>query len=143
MTIPSVTQEAAVFNEWQHPGGRPREHYTHLVDVVNVRQGYGGTGVYVMPDLDPDRRAWVAQCILQDPDVFIAQEALDFSKHMVFNDANGTLESLHIDLRVFAIQDGNGKVTVFPGGLTRVARPGGRITNNASGGLCKPTWVAR
>ena len=111
--------------------------------VVKVRQGYGGTGVYVMPDLDPDRRAQVAQGILEDPDGYIAQETLDFSKHMVFNESNGTLEPRHIDLRVFALQDGNGKVTVFPGGLTRVARPGGRITNNSSGGLCKPTWVVR
>ena len=111
--------------------------------VVKVRQGYGGTGVYVMPDLDSDRRSEVAQGILEDPDAYIAQETLDFSKHMVFNDANGTLEPRHIDLRVFAIQDGNGKVTVFPGGLTRVARPEGRITNNSSGGLCKPTWVVR
>ena len=111
--------------------------------VIKVRQGYGGTGVYVMPDLDADRRAQVAQNILEDPDVFIAQETLDFSRHMVFNDETGMLEPRHIDLRVFAIQDGNGKVTVFPGGLTRVARPGGRITNNSSGGLCKPTWVVR
>ena len=111
--------------------------------VIKVRQGYGGTGVYVMPDLDADRRVQVAQNILEDPDVFIAQETLDFSRHMVFNDETGMLEPRHIDLRVFAIQDGNGKVTVFPGGLTRVARPGGRITNNSSGGLCKPTWVVR
>ena len=111
--------------------------------VVKERQGYGGTGVYVMPDLDADRRAQVAQGILEDPDGYIAQETLDFSKHMVFNDEDGALEPRHIDLRVFAIQDGNGKVTVFPGGLTRVALPGGRITNNSSGGLCKPTWVVR
>ena len=38
--------------------------------VIKVRQGYGGTGVYVMPDLDADRRAQVAQNILEDPDVF-------------------------------------------------------------------------
>ena len=111
--------------------------------VVKVRQGYGGTGVFVMPDLDSDRMAQVARNILEAPDVFIAQETLDFSKHMVFNDANRMLEPRHIDLRVFAIQDGNGNVTVFPGGLTRVARPGGRITNNSSGGICKPTWVVR
>ncbi len=111
--------------------------------VIKDRQGYGGTGVYVMPDLGPERRTEVAQGILEDPDAYIAQETLDFSRHMVFNDSNGTLEPRHIDLRVFAIQDGNGKVTVFPGGLTRVARPRGRITNNSSGGLCKPTWVVR
>ena len=85
----------------------------------------------------------MTQSILDNPDVFIAQETLDFSNHMIFNEATGTLEPRRIDLRVFAIQDGNGKVTVFPGGLTRVARPAGRITNNPSGGLCKPTWVVK
>ena len=111
--------------------------------VIKSRQGYGGIGVFVMPDLGPTYKPRVMQNILENPDVFIAQDTLDFSNHMVFNDATGTLEPRHIDLRVFAIQDGNGKVTVFPGGLTRVARPGGRITNNSSGGLCKPTWVVR
>ena len=137
-----VLRQAPTYN-LQDPVSR-RFVMDNLDDLVfKVRQGYGGTGVFVMPDLGPDRRAQVAQGILEDPDVFIAQETLDFSKHMVFNDANGTLEPRHIDLRVFAIQDGNGKVTVFPGGLTRVAHPGGRITNNSSGGLCKPTWVVR
>lgn len=139
---PPILSQAPSYN-LQDPESR-RFVMDNLDDlVVKVRQGYGGTGVYVMPDLDADRRAQVAQGILEDPDVYIAQETLDFSKHIVFNDANGTLEPRHIDLRVFAIQDGNGKVTVFPGGLTRVARHGGRITNNSSGGLCKPTWVVR
>ncbi len=109
--------------------------------VIKARQGYGGLGVYVMPDLSETHRARVARDIIENPEVFIAQETLDFSDHMVFNDAAGALERRRVDLRVFAIQDGNGNVTVFPGGLTRVALPGGRITNNSSGGLCKPTWV--
>ena len=72
----------------------------------------------------------------------VAQEALDFSRHVVLNERTGMLEPRHVDLRVFAIQDADGEVSVFPGGLTRVALEGGRITNNSSGGLCKPTWVA-
>ena len=62
---------------------------------------------------------------------------------MVFNEQTRSLEPHHIDLRVFAVQSGDGTVSVFPGGLTRVAQPGSRITNNSSGGLCKPTWVVR
>ena len=110
--------------------------------VIKTRQGYGGLGVFVMPDLDAERRAQVARDILERPDLFAAQETLDFSDHMVFNASTGAMERRSVDLRVFAVQNGRGEVTVFPGGLTRVALPGGRITNNSSGGLCKPTWAA-
>ncbi len=119
--------------------------------VIKSRHGYGGSGVYVMPDLPPERRAEAARLALGDPESYVVQETLDFSRHVVFNERggeregeeNGALDHRHIDLRVFAVQDGDGAVTVFPGGLTRVARPGGRITNNSSGGLCKPTWVVK
>lgn len=109
--------------------------------VIKSRRGYGGTGVYVMPDLGDETHATVRSLMLGKPDEFIAQETLDFSSHMVFDEEAGQLDPRYIDLRVFAVQDGDGKVTVFPGGLTRVARAGVRITNNSSGGLCKPTWV--
>jgi uncharacterized circularly permuted ATP-grasp superfamily protein len=111
--------------------------------VVKTRQGYGGLGVYVMPDLGEGYKARVANSILQNPLMFIAQETLDFSQHMVFNELVPGLEPRHVDLRVFAVQSGDGSVSVFPGGLTRVAQSGSRITNNSSGGLCKPTWVVR
>ena len=109
--------------------------------VIKARQGYGGIGVFVMPDLDPAYKTRVAHTILENPEMFIAQETLDFSRHVVLNERTGMLEPRHVDLRVFAIQGADGEVTVFPGGLTRVALEGGRITNNSSGGLCKPTWV--
>ena len=111
--------------------------------VIKTRQGYGGLGVFVMPDLGEGYKARVANNILQNPLAFIAQETLDFSQHMVFNEQTRTLEPHHVDLRVFAVQSGDGTVSVFPGGLTRVAQAGSRITNNSSGGLCKPTWVVR
>jgi len=111
--------------------------------VIKTRQGYGGLGVFVMPDLGEGYKARVANNILQNPLSFIAQETLDFSQHMVFNEETRTLEPHHVDLRVFAVQSGDGTVSVFPGGLTRVAQAGSRITNNSSGGLCKPTWVVR
>ena len=111
--------------------------------VIKTRQGYGGLGVFVMPDLGEGYKARVANDILQNPLMFIAQETLDFSQHMVFNGDIPSLEPHHVDLRVFAIQSGDGTVSVFPGGLTRVAQTGSRITNNSSGGLCKPTWVIR
>src|SRR5690606_24250810 len=47
----------------------------------------------------------------------------------------------HVDLRPFAINDGE-KVWVLPGGLTRVALGEGElIVNSSRGGGSKDTWV--
>ena len=75
--------------------------------------------------------------------MFIAQETLDFSQHLIFDESSGEFEERYVDLRVFAVQNGHGEVTVFPGGLTRVSEPNSRVTNNSSGGSCKPSWVVR
>jgi hypothetical protein len=46
-----------------------------------------------------------------------------------------------VDLRPFAINEGDG-VYVCPGGLTRVALPkGSMIVNSSQGGGSKDTWV--
>ena len=47
----------------------------------------------------------------------------------------------HLDLRPFALHDGE-KVWVVPGGLTRVALPeGSLVVNSSQGGGSKDTWV--
>jgi uncharacterized circularly permuted ATP-grasp superfamily protein len=47
----------------------------------------------------------------------------------------------HIDLRPFAVNDGN-DVWTLPGGLTRVALPEGElVVNSSQGGGSKDTWV--
>jgi hypothetical protein len=52
-----------------------------------------------------------------------------------------TLAPRHIDLRPFAVNDGN-DVWLLPGGLTRVALPEGELVVNSSrGGGSKDTWV--
>ena len=51
------------------------------------------------------------------------------------------LSPRHIDLRPFAVNDGN-DVWVLPGGLTRVALPEGELkVNSSQGGGSKDTWV--
>jgi hypothetical protein len=51
------------------------------------------------------------------------------------------LRPRHIDLRPFAINDGE-KIWVVPGGLTRVALPeGSLVVNSSQGGGSKDTWV--
>ncbi|MCY4556034.1 MAG: circularly permuted type 2 ATP-grasp protein [Chloroflexi bacterium] len=111
--------------------------------VLKTRQGYGGLGVFIMPDLDKGYRSRLSQQLIEQPQVFIAQETLDFSQHLVFDESSGEFEERHVDLRVFAVQNGRGEVTVFPGGLTRVSEANSRVTNNSSGGSCKPSWVVR
>jgi uncharacterized circularly permuted ATP-grasp superfamily protein len=120
---------------------RVREDLDRL--VLKTRDGYGGFGVFILPDLDADARAKVLRLITERPEAFIAQETLDFSQHLVFNDARSSFEPRYIDLRAFAVQSRGGEVQAFPGGLTRVARANTRITNNSSGGLCKETWVVQ
>ena len=111
--------------------------------VLKTRQGYGGLGVFIMPDLDQGYRRRLSQQLIEQPQIFIAQETLDFSRHLVFDEISGEFEERHVDLRVFAVQNGRGEVTVFPGGLTRVSEANSRVTNNSSGGSCKPSWVVR
>ncbi len=111
--------------------------------VLKTRQGYGGLGVFIMPDLGLMYRNRLAQQLIEQPQVFIAQETLDFSQHLVFDDSTAEFGERYVDLRVFAIQNGTGEVTVFPGGLTRVSEPASRVTNNSSGGSFKPSWVIR
>lgn len=122
-----------------------REYVLQNLDslVLKTRQGYGGLGVFIMPDLDKGYRSRLSQQLIEQPQVFIAQETLDFSRHLVFDESSGQFEPRHVDLRVFAVQNGRGEVTVFPGGLTRVSEANSRVTNNSSGGSCKPSWVVR
>ena len=52
-----------------------------------------------------------------------------------------SLRPRHVDLRPFAVNDGE-KVWVLPGGLTRVALPeGSLVVNSSQGGGSKDTWV--
>ena len=120
-----------------------RQHVLQNLDqlVIKTRHGYGGLGVFIMPDLGATYRSGLARQLIEQPQGYIAQETLDFSKHFVFDGEGGRFEERYVDLRVFATQDGNGRVNVFPGGLTRVSQAYSRVTNNSSGGSCKPSWV--
>lgn len=111
--------------------------------VLKTRQGYGGLGVFIMPDLGGNYRTQLARQIIENPRAMIAQETIEFAQHVIFDEEACEYDERYIDLRVYAVQNGRGEATAFPGGLTRVSRAGNRVTNNSSGGLCKPTWVVR
>jgi uncharacterized circularly permuted ATP-grasp superfamily protein len=53
---------------------------------------------------------------------------------------DGHIEPRHVDLRPYVLF--GEKVTVVPGGLTRVAlRKGSLVVNSSQGGGSKDTWV--
>jgi uncharacterized circularly permuted ATP-grasp superfamily protein len=107
--------------------------------VVKPRSAYGGEGVFIgpmgtSPDLDAVRRV-----LREDPEQWIAQETVFFSRHPTVID--GELQPRHVDLRAFVTFDGE-RAEAVPGGLTRVAYAEGElVVNSSQGGGGKDTWV--
>jgi uncharacterized circularly permuted ATP-grasp superfamily protein len=78
--------------------------------------------------------------IQADPRNYVAQPTLALSCAPCLID--GSVESRHIDLRPYILM--GEKVTLVPGGLTRVAlRKGSLVVNSSQGGGSKDTWVLR
>ncbi len=74
-----------------------------------------------------------------DPDLFVAQERVEFSTAPVWE--GGGLVPRPVALRVFLVASG-GSYRVMPGGLTRVSPDsGGRFISMQHGGGSKDTWV--
>ena len=79
-----------------------------------------------------------SELILDNPRNFIAQPTLNLSRHPSYVD--GDFEGRHIDLRPYILC--GEKITIVPGGLTRVAlRKGSLVVNSSQGGGSKDTWV--
>ena len=80
-----------------------------------------------------------ARQVTAQPRDWVAQQPVALSTSPVL--IGETLAPRHIDLRPFAVNDGN-DVWLLPGGLTRVALPEGELVVNSSrGGGSKDTWV--
>ena len=107
--------------------------------VLKPVDGSGGKGIVIGPaastaELDDLRRK-----ILADPRAWIAQPVIALSTVPTLVDQG--IRPRHVDLRPFAVNDGD-NVWVLPGGLTRVALPEGElIVNSSRGGGSKDTWV--
>jgi carboxylate-amine ligase len=107
--------------------------------VVKPRSGSGGYGVLVGPRATCEQLADARRAVEAEPAEWIAQEPVAISTHPTVVD--GELVPRHVDLRPFAVHDGE-RVTVLPGGLTRVAlRAGDLVVNTSQGGGGKDTWV--
>jgi len=108
--------------------------------VVKAVGESGGYGMLIGPHSTAQQRVEFKARIMADPRNYIAQPTLALSCAPCLID--GSVESRHIDLRPYILM--GEKVTLVPGGLTRVAlRKGSLVVNSSQGGGSKDTWVLR
>ena len=118
-----------------------RAHVLDKLDelVVKPVEGSGGYGIVFGPDATVRELNSLRKRIRNNPRGWIAQPVVQLST--VPTKVGDKLAPRHVDLRPFAVNDGN-FIFVLPGGLTRVALPeGSLIVNSSQGGGSKDTWV--
>ncbi|WP_334267056.1 circularly permuted type 2 ATP-grasp protein [Edaphobacter sp. HDX4] len=121
---------------------RPSEKQHTLANldklVVKAVGESGGYGMLIGPQSTAEEREEFARKIEADPRNYIAQPTISFSRAPCLVD--DALEPRHVDLRPYVLY--GDKVTVVPGGLTRVAlKRGSLVVNSSQGGGSKDTWV--
>ncbi|MEV2220147.1 circularly permuted type 2 ATP-grasp protein [Nocardia vinacea] len=107
--------------------------------VVKPVEGSGGYGIVIGPVATQRELETIRRKIKSDPRGWIAQPVVQLST--VPTKIGNELVPRHVDLRPFAVNDGD-DIWVLPGGLTRVALPeGSLVVNSSQGGGSKDTWV--
>jgi len=107
--------------------------------VLKPVDGSGGKGIVIGPRASASELAALRARLIADPRGWIAQPVVQLSTVPTY--IGGEMAARHVDLRPFAVNDGE-DVWVLPGGLTRVALPEGElIVNSSRGGGSKDTWV--
>ena len=107
--------------------------------VVKPVDGAGGKGLVIGPQASRQELDALRERLRADPRGWIAQPVVQLSTVPTL--IGDTIRPRHVDLRPFAVNDGD-DVWVLPGGLTRVALPeGSLVVNSSQGGGSKDTWV--
>jgi uncharacterized circularly permuted ATP-grasp superfamily protein len=107
--------------------------------VVKAVGESGGYGMLIGPHSSAEQREEFRARIMAEPRNYIAQPTLALSTAPCFTE-DGLIEPRHVDLRPYVLF--GEKVTIVPGGLTRVAlRKGSLVVNSSQGGGSKDTWV--
>ena len=116
----------------------------HLPQLVVKAVGEsGGYGMLMGPAADRAKILEFAERLKANPRNYIAQPVIGLSRVPSYDSTNGSVAGRHVDLRPYCLYDGE-KVTIVPGGLTRVAlQPNSLIVNSSQGGGSKDTWVLR
>jgi uncharacterized circularly permuted ATP-grasp superfamily protein len=112
----------------------------HLDELVlKPVAGSGGYGIIIGPQASDEQLARARATVAADPRSWTAQEIVALSTAPT--KVGDRLGARHLDLRPFAINDGQ-QIWVLPGGLTRVALvEGSLVVNSSQGGGSKDTWV--
>ena len=106
--------------------------------VVKEIHGSGGKGMLVGPTSSKTEIEEFAAILKARPDNYIAQPTLALSTCPTF--VGQGVAPRHVDLRPFVLS--GRKITIIPGGLTRVAlKEGSLVVNSSQGGGTKDTWV--
>ena len=106
--------------------------------VVKAVGESGGYGMLVGPHSTTEEREKFRGLVEANPRNYIAQPTINLSRAPCFLD--GQVEARHVDLRPYILY--GKRVTILPGGLTRVAlRRGSLVVNSSQGGGSKDTWV--
>jgi uncharacterized circularly permuted ATP-grasp superfamily protein len=112
------------------------EHIPEL--VVKAVNESGGYGMLMGPQATKAECEKFKEKVRKNPRNYIAQPVVPLSRAPSFCD--DSMQGRHVDLRPFILY--GEKVTIVPGGLTRVAlREGSLIVNSSQGGGSKDTWV--
>lgn len=106
--------------------------------VIKSANESGGYGMLIGPHATQEDHEKFRQAIIANPRNYVAQPVVNLSRAPAFCD--GTIEGRHIDLRPYILY--GEKISILPGGLTRVAlRKGSLVVNSSQGGGSKETWV--
>ncbi|WP_336923632.1 circularly permuted type 2 ATP-grasp protein [Aquipuribacter sp. SD81] len=107
--------------------------------VVKPVDGSGGKGIVIGPQATTTQLDAMRERLSSDPRGWIAQPVVSLSTVPTL--VGDELAPRHVDLRPFAVNDGE-DVWVLPGGLTRVALGEATlVVNSSQGGGSKDTWV--
>jgi uncharacterized circularly permuted ATP-grasp superfamily protein len=114
----------------------------HLPELVVKAVGEsGGYGMLIGPASDRAAIEEFRERIKANPRNYIAQPVVALSRVPSYHAGTRRIIGCHVDLRPYCLYDGE-KVTIVPGGLTRVAlTPGSLVVNSSQGGGSKDTWV--
>jgi uncharacterized circularly permuted ATP-grasp superfamily protein len=137
-----LTEEPILKNVETYLPIRPKERQHVLANldklVVKAVGESGGYGMLIGPQSTKAQREEFATKIEADPRNYIAQPTISFSRAPCL--IGDELEPRHVDLRPYVLF--GDKVTIVPGGLTRVAlNRGSLVVNSSQGGGSKDTWV--